>query len=63
MPPRAGGGPGAVRPWARFGSANFSGGGLDANVEFGVRVEGAVAEEVHRVVEALRAEGWLVAAG
>lgn len=52
----------ADRRVALLGSANFSAGGLGANVEFGVRVEGAVGEEVHRVVEALCEEGWLVAA-
>lgn len=51
----------ADRRVALLGSANFSAGGLGANIEFGVRVEGAVGMEVHRVVEALYSEGWLVA--
>lgn len=45
---------------ALLGSANFSASGLGANLEFGVRVEGAVAREVHRTVETLREEAWLV---
>lgn len=45
---------------ALLGSANFSTSGLGANLEFGVRVEGAIAREVHRTVDALREEAWLV---
>jgi len=52
----------ADRRVALLGSANFSAGGLSGNIEFGVRVEGGVAQEIHRAVEALREEGWLVAA-
>lgn len=52
----------ADRRVALLGSANFSVGGLSGNLEFGVRVEGGVAQEIHRAVEALRDEGWLVAA-
>lgn len=51
----------ADRRVALLGSANFSAGGLGANIEFGVRVEGTIGQEVHRVVDALRDEGWLVA--
>lgn len=50
----------ADRARALVGSANFSGGGLYANLEFGVRVEGSAAEEICRLVARLRDEGWLV---
>ena len=52
----------ADRRVALLGSANFSVGGLSGNIELGVRVEGGVAQEIHRAVEALRDEGWLVPA-
>lgn len=52
----------ADRERALVGSANFTVGGLAGNIEFGVRLEGAIAQEIHRVIDALRSEGWLVAA-
>jgi phosphatidylserine/phosphatidylglycerophosphate/cardiolipin synthase-like enzyme len=50
----------ADRTRAIVGSANFSGGGLKTNLEFGLRVEGAVADEICRLVTSLRQAGWLV---
>jgi cardiolipin synthase len=50
----------ADRVRALVGSANFSAGGLRANMEFGLRVEGAVAEELCRLVTGLKQAGWLV---
>lgn len=52
----------ADRQHALLGSANFTVGGLGGNIEFGVRLEGAIAQEIHRAIDALRDEGWLVAA-
>lgn len=52
----------ADRRVALLGSANFSAGGLAGNIEFGVRVEGSIPQELHRTVDTLREEGWLVAA-
>ena len=49
----------ADRARALVGSANFSAGGLGHNVEFGVIVEGEVAERMCRTVETLRDQGWL----
>jgi phosphatidylserine/phosphatidylglycerophosphate/cardiolipin synthase-like enzyme len=50
----------ADRARALVGSANFSAGGLRANLEFGLRVEGSVAEELCRLVSGLKQAGWLV---
>lgn len=50
----------ADRTRVLIGSANFSAGGLAGNIELGVRLEGAVAQEIHRTIEQLREEGWLV---
>jgi len=50
----------ADRARALIGSANFSVGGLRSNLEFGVRIEGAQADEMCRLIERLRTEAWLV---
>lgn len=50
----------ADRARVLIGSANFSVGGLAGNIKLGVRLEGAVAQEIHRTIEQLREEGWLV---
>jgi len=43
-----------------IGSANFTRGGLNRNIEFGVRVEGEAAARLVEEVERLRVAGWLV---
>lgn len=53
----------ADRARALLGSANFSAGGLSSNFEFGARIEGSFAVDIHRVVDRLRHEGWLVPVG
>ena len=53
---------GADRKTALLGSANFTSGGLRRNIEFGVRVTGAVVADLVRTVERLEREGWLVPA-
>lgn len=47
------------RTHALIGSANFSVGGLQGNIELGVRLEGSIAEDLCRTIEQLRDEGWL----
>jgi phosphatidylserine/phosphatidylglycerophosphate/cardiolipin synthase-like enzyme len=44
-----------------LGSANFTAGGLRNNIELGVRVTGAVAAEIERLVDRLESVGWLKA--
>ena len=50
----------ADRARALLGSANFSVGGLSSNFEFGARIEGSFAIDLHRAIELLQREGWLV---
>ncbi len=50
----------ADRERAVIGSANFTLGGLERNLELGVRVEGETAERIVRTIEGLVREGWLV---
>ena len=45
---------------ALIGSANFSMGGMRANIEFGLRIEGDTAAELHRLIESLKSKGYLV---
>jgi cardiolipin synthase len=50
----------ADRARALVGSANFTAGGFRNNLEFGLLVEGDVAEQICRVVERLHRERWLL---
>ena len=50
----------ADRTRALIGSANFTGGGLQSNVELGVLVEGRAATEVVEFIERLALDRWLV---
>lgn len=49
----------ADRQRALVGSANFTTGGLQRNVELGLRVDGAAAREVVEFIERLAQEKWL----
>jgi phosphatidylserine/phosphatidylglycerophosphate/cardiolipin synthase-like enzyme len=42
-----------------IGYANFTSGGLNSNLELGLRVEGPVAESICRLVETLESRRWL----
>lgn len=44
---------------ALLGSANFTAGGLRNNIELGVRVTGALAADIDRLVDRLENIGWL----
>jgi phosphatidylserine/phosphatidylglycerophosphate/cardiolipin synthase-like enzyme len=50
----------ADRQRALVGSANFTAGGLQRNVELGLRVDGAAAREVVNFIERLADERWLI---
>lgn len=53
----------ADRRRALVGSANFTTGGLQRNVELGLRVDGVAAREVVEFIDRLADEKWLIEAG